>query len=72
VEVGVHLTVVSNQVEAEIVCSYLRANGIKCADRAADVPIYGAGGFGGNREILVSRDDLEAARTLLAAKQLKG
>ena len=67
-----HLTVVSNQVQAEIVCSYLRANGIKCADRAADVSILGGGGFGGNREILVGHDDLEAARRLLAAKQLHG
>jgi hypothetical protein len=72
VEVGVRLTAVANQVEAEIVCSYLRANGIKCADRAADVSIQGAGGFGGNREILVGRGDLEAARGLLAAKQLHG
>jgi Putative prokaryotic signal transducing protein len=71
-EVGVRLTVVPNQIEAEIVCAYLRTNGIKGADRAADVSIYGAGGFGGNREILVSRDDLEAARRLLAAKQLQG
>jgi hypothetical protein len=71
VEVGVHLTVVPNQVEAEIVCGYLRASGIKCANRAADVSILGGGGLGGNREILVSRNDLDAARSLLAAKQLQ-
>jgi len=68
VEVGVHLTVVASQPEADIICGYLRASGIRCADRAADVSIQGAGGFGGNREILVSRDDLEAARTLLATQ----
>jgi hypothetical protein len=68
VEVGVRLTVVANQPEADIICGFLRANGIRCADRAADVSIQGAGGFGGNREVLVSRSDLEVARQVLAAK----
>lgn len=66
-EIGVRLTVVGSQTEAEIICSVLRANGVRCGERAADVPIQGAGGFGGWREILVSEDQLEAARQLLAS-----
>ena len=66
-ETGVHLTAVSSQTEAEIICSLLRANGIKCGERAADVAVSGVGGIGGWREVLVSEDDLEAARELLAA-----
>ena len=66
VEVGVRLTVVGSQPEADMICSLLRVHGIRCGDRAADVSVQGAGGFGGWREILVSKDDLEAARELLA------
>jgi hypothetical protein len=51
-----------------MICGLLRVNRIRCGERAADVPVYGAGGFGGWREILVSEDDLEAARQLLATK----
>ena len=67
VEIGVRLTVVGSQPEADMICSLLRVNGIRCGDRAADVSIQGAGGFGGWREILVGKDDLAAARELLAA-----
>jgi hypothetical protein len=66
-ETGVRLTAVGTQTEADIICSLLRANGIKCGERAADVAVYGVGGFGGWREILVAEADLEAARELLAA-----
>jgi len=62
----VRLTIVGSQGEADIICSLLRASGIRCGDRAADVSVQGGGGFGGWREILVSEDDLEAARELLA------
>jgi hypothetical protein len=65
-EIGVRLTVVGSQTESDIICSLLRANRIKCGERAADLAVYGAGGFGGWREILVSEDQLEAARDLLA------
>jgi putative signal transducing protein len=64
-EIPVHLTAVASQTEADIICSLLRENGIKCGDRAADVAIQGIGGSGGWREILVSEDDLEAAQELL-------
>ena len=71
VEIGVRLTVVGSQAEADIICSLLRVNGIECGERAADVAIPGAGGFGGWRETLVSEDQLEAARELLAASNEK-
>jgi hypothetical protein len=65
-EIGVRLAVVGSQTEADIICSPLRANGIRCGERAADVATYAGGGFGGWREILVSEDQLEAAREQLA------
>jgi hypothetical protein len=65
-EIGVRLTVVGSQGEADIICSLLRVNGIECGERAADASFEG-GGFGGWREILVSKGQLEAARELLAA-----
>ena len=64
-ETPVHLTAVASQTEADIICSLLRENGIKCGDRATDVAIQGMGGSGGWREILVSEDQLDAARELL-------
>jgi hypothetical protein len=69
-EIGVRLTVVGGQVEADMICSLLRAHGIKCAERALDVSILGTGGFGGSREILVSKDDVADARDLIPS--LKG
>jgi hypothetical protein len=66
-EIGERLTVVSSQPEADMVCSLLRVNGIRCGERAANVSVQGAAGFGGWREILVSPDDLEAAREILAS-----
>jgi hypothetical protein len=65
VEIGRHLTVVASQTEADIICSLLRANGIRCGERALGVtPLVG--GMGGSHEILVSEDQLGAARELLA------
>ena len=66
-ETPVHLTAVSSQAEPDILCSLLRENGIRCGDRPTDVAIQGMGGSGGWREILVSEDQLEAARELLPA-----
>ena len=62
----VRLTVVASQGEADVICSLLRVNGIRCGERAADATIEGGGGFGGWREILVAEDQLEEARELLA------
>jgi len=65
VEVGAHLTTVATQGEADIVVSLLRANGIRCAERAAEVGNIGSPGLGGWREIVVAEDQLEAARELI-------
>ena len=66
-ETPVHLTAVGSQAEADMLCSLLRENGIRCGDRPTDVAIQGMGGSGGWREVLVSEDQLEAARELLPA-----
>jgi hypothetical protein len=68
VEVGVRLTVVGTQAEADMTCALLRVHEIRCGERAADVYAFGTGASGGWREILVSKDDLESARELLAAE----
>jgi hypothetical protein len=61
----VRLTTVGSQGQADVICSLLRAHGIKCADRAADISAERGGGFGGWREVLVGEDDLPSARELL-------
>ena len=66
----VRLTLVGNEMEAEILCGALRANGIDCmyrkSDPAAAISAL-SGGFaiGGPTEVLVHEEDLEAARKLL-------
>ena len=47
-----------------MITALLRANGIACADRPTDISadIVGVGGW---TEVLVSADDLDAARALL-------
>jgi hypothetical protein len=69
VEQGVRLTIVGNDVEAEVVCGLLRDAGIKCGHRPSDA----AGGpwealaTGGPREVLVAPEDLERAQEILDA-----
>jgi Putative prokaryotic signal transducing protein len=68
VEEVVRVTTVPGEPEAEVLCGLLRANGIKCAYRPtdeSDSAFEGFGGEGGEREILVAPEDLEAARALL-------
>jgi len=65
------LTVVSGESEAEVVCGLLRSTGIKCGYRdteAIDSPLEDFIAAG-SREVLVSADDLEAAKQLLAEAQ---
>jgi Putative prokaryotic signal transducing protein len=63
---AVRLTVVATQGEAEVICSMLRSEGIKCGDRAADgLGADRGAGFGGWREVLVDEDDLDTARELI-------
>ena len=68
---GVRLTVVGTEFEAETICGFLRADGISCEHRQTDV---GAGateatGSVGPREIIVPADELERARELLASTE---
>jgi hypothetical protein len=63
---SVRLTVVATQGEADVICSLLRTEGIRCGDRAADgLGAERGGGFGGWREVLVEEHDLSAARELI-------
>ena len=67
------VTIVPNEVEAELVCSFLRAEGIRCGHRITNI---GAGAWdgvpnaGGPREVLVDAVDLQAARDALASAEL--
>jgi hypothetical protein len=62
--------VVRTQSEAEMLCGLLRNAGIECMYRVTD---QGAGAFdgmavGGPHEILVRREDMDAAREVLNAQ----
>ena len=67
------LTIVPNEIAADLVCTFLRAEGIRCGHRITNV---GAGSWdgvpnvGGAREVLVDPDDLERAREALASADL--
>jgi hypothetical protein len=65
----VRLTIVNSQVEADVLCSMLRAHGIECFDREPGISMSLMGVLNVWREILVSEDDLEAAQELLAATE---
>jgi hypothetical protein len=65
-EIGVRLTVVGSQGEADVICSLLRANGIEFGERATDLTAEQGGGWGGQREVLVRQVDLGAARELIS------
>ncbi len=62
--------VVRTESEAEMLCGLLRSAGIECMYRVTD---QGAGAFdgmsvGGPHEILVRREDIDAAREVLSAQ----
>jgi hypothetical protein len=64
------LTVVSGEPEADMLCELLRANGIECGSRdtdAIETPLENLMPAG-PREILVHANDLEAAQSVLAAR----
>lgn len=67
----VRLTIVANELEAEMVRSLLATEGIESIQRYTN---FGAGALdgmpsgGGPREVLVHEDDLEAARELVASE----
>lgn len=64
------LTVVGDEMEAEMICGLLRANGIECFHRRTDpasaISAFAVGNsMAGPTEIVVNERDLEAARKLL-------
>jgi uncharacterized protein (DUF1800 family) len=69
----IRLTIVADELAAEILCGRLRTEGIECTYRKTDVAagagIYG-GGFtiAGPTEVLVPAEQLEAARAILDAQ----
>jgi hypothetical protein len=68
VDEPVVVTVVSDDVEAEVVCGLLRSSGIECGYRdtaSIDSPLEDFTAAGA-REVLVHESDLEAARAVLA------
>ena len=60
------MTTVSNPVEAEVICSMLRAAGIECGSREATGTWVGSLSRGFWQEIFVAESDLETARRLIA------
>ena len=66
----VRLTVVGSAPEAEVVCGLLRTEGIPATHRITDLGAGVMDGFPGStwREVLVSEDDLQEARAILAAQ----
>ena len=69
----VRVTIVPNEVAADVVCTFLRTEGIRCGHRVTNV---GAGSWdgvpniGGAREVLVDPTDLKVAREALASAEL--
>jgi hypothetical protein len=66
------VAVVSDEAEAEIVCGLLRSNGIECGYRDTDAIETSLENFmaSGPREILVREAELEAAKSVLAARDV--
>jgi len=60
--------VAANEIEAEIVCSYLRDCGIPCTHRRRGLSAVRrvALDIGGKREVMVEERDLDDAREALA------
>ena len=68
---GVVVTTVSDEVEADLVCGLLRADGIECGHRVTEEVDSRFDGIAsdGPREILVHEADLDRARAILADAQ---
>ena len=65
----VTLTVVHDEMEADMICGLLRASSIACFHRKTNVAGAWSVGFagGGPIEVLVDEHDLAAARELLSS-----
>jgi hypothetical protein len=63
----VALTIVHDEMEAEVICGLLRTNGIECGFRKTDMAGAWTAGFasGGPTEVLVDDAKLDEARKLL-------
>ena len=62
------LTVVHDEMEADVLCGMLRVNGIACSYRRSDISSAVWGGtpaIGGPTEVLVNELDFARARDLL-------
>ena len=70
----VRLTIVPDEIEAELVCSLLRTAGIESFHRKTDFAAAAWTGLlvGGPREILVRAGDLDSAPEVLAAQKHDG
>jgi hypothetical protein len=68
---AVQLTVVGNEIEAEMLCGLLRSDGIECNHRKADSATMlsaESGAIARPTEVLVHARDLDAARRLLESR----
>jgi Putative prokaryotic signal transducing protein len=67
----VHLTVVSTDAEAELLCALLRTEGIDCDHRPTNLAVGAMDGLpgGGPREIVVDEHGLARAQEILAASR---
>ena len=66
------LTVVGDEMEAEVLCGMLRTNGIECYHRREGISagisaLAGGVTMAGPTAVIVNESDLEAARSLLPA-----
>ena len=60
----------ADEIEADMVCDLLRSAGVECGHRlteATDSPLHGLASDG-PQEVLVHRNDLDAARAVLTEK----
>jgi hypothetical protein len=66
----VALTIVRNEVEAELLCALLRTESIDCDHRSTNFGVGSMDGLpGGAREVLVDSEHLERAQEILAASK---
>ena len=67
------LTVVHDELEAEVVCGLLRVNGIKCGYRPSTAgSVFGmTPSVGGQTEVIVDETDIGRARELLEAEEVE-
>ena len=67
----VHVTVLSTENEAELVCGLLRTEGIECDHQPTNFSVGSMDGMpgGGPREVLVDEQALTRAQEILAASR---